>query len=102
MNVRLSLMKEVAIAAVHRTAGGVDQMSDPVVAAAFKDVAEADQIALDVGRGILERVTHPRLRSEVHHHLRPLVREQTIERLGILQSQTFKPPFARGLQSLNL
>ena len=77
-------------------------MADPVVAAALQDVAEAHQIALDIGRGILERVTHPRLRSEVHHHLRPLVREQTIERLGILQSQTVEPPFARGLQGLNL
>ena len=58
-------------------------MLDGVVAAAFEDVAEADQVALDVGLRVLQRIAHAGLRGEVDDALGPLPREQRLERLGI-------------------
>jgi hypothetical protein len=39
----------------------------PVVAAALEHVAEAHQVGLDVGGGVLERVAHAGLGGQVHH-----------------------------------
>ena len=67
---RLSLIKgEIAIAPIHRAAGGVDQVVHAVMAAALENVPEADQIALDVGGRILEGVANPSLSSQIHHFL---------------------------------
>ena len=40
-------------------------MLDAVVAAALEDVHEADEVAVDVGVRVLERVAHAGLRGEV-------------------------------------
>ena len=42
-------------------------MLHTVVTAALQDVAKTHQIGLDVGGGIFQGVTHPRLGGEVHH-----------------------------------
>ena len=44
--------------------------------AAFEDVREADDVAVDVGKRILQRVAHAGLRREVNHALELLAREQ--------------------------
>jgi len=41
--------RQVGVAAIHRAAGGVNEMLDAVVAASLKNVAKPHQIALDVG-----------------------------------------------------
>jgi hypothetical protein len=38
-----------------------------VVAAALEDVDEADQVAVDIGVGVLDRIADTGLRSEVDH-----------------------------------
>ena len=49
----------LGVAAVHRTAGGIHQMLHVVMSAALEDVAKARQIALDIGRRVLDRIAHP-------------------------------------------
>ena len=56
-----------------------------VMTAPLEDVPEAHQVCLDVGRRILDRITHPRLGRQVHHPLRAMLREGPVHCLAILQ-----------------
>ena len=90
---RLALVKgQVAVAAIHRTAGGIHQVTNVVVTAAFQDVAKPHQIALDVGRRVLQRVTHPCLGSQIHHHIRTLLGKQSRQRIAVLKRDRLEPP----------
>ncbi|MNG20198.1 hypothetical protein D3C85_1586030 [compost metagenome] len=54
-------------------------MLDRVVAAAFEDVQEAAQVAVQVGSGIFQGVTHPGLGREVDHDLRLFPGKQCLD-----------------------
>ena len=51
-------------------------MLNRVLAAAFEDVHEADQIAVDVGVGVEQRVAHTGLGRQVNHALETFSGEQ--------------------------
>ena len=51
-------------------------MLDAIVAATFEDVAEADQVGLDVSMRIFQRVAHAGLRGQVDHTLEVAFGEQ--------------------------
>ncbi len=53
------------VGAIDAGTTGVNQMLDAVVAAAFKDVGEADDVAVDVGERVLDGVAHTGLGGEV-------------------------------------
>ena len=55
----------LGVAAVDAGGGGVDEVSHVVVAAAFEQVGEAEQVALDVGERVLGGVTHAALGGQV-------------------------------------
>ena len=66
----LTLMKrQVAVASVHRTAGGIHQIAHAVMTTSFKDVPKSHEIALDVSSRILNLIANPRLGRQIHHHL---------------------------------
>ena len=68
---RLTFIKgQIAVAAIHRAAGGIHQIANTMMSTALKDVTKANEIALDVGRRILNRITHTSLGCQIHHHLR--------------------------------
>ena len=67
-------------------------MIGAMVPATFEDVAEAHQVALDVGRWIFEGITHACLSCQIHHHPRPLSSEQVHEGRSLLQGKVFKTP----------
>lgn len=46
-----------------------------VVAASLENVEEADEVALQVGARVLDRVTHARLGGEVHHDVEAVLGE---------------------------
>ena len=71
----LFVKRQIAVAAIHRAAGGIDQILNAVVTTAFKDVAKTHQIALDVGRWIFQRIANTRLGRQIHHHARCLCRK---------------------------
>ena len=71
------------VASVDRAAGGIDEMLHALVTAAFEDGAETHQIALHVGRRILDRVAHPGLGGEVKHPGGTCSGEQGGDRLAI-------------------
>jgi hypothetical protein len=58
--------RHLGVAAVNTGTGGVHQMRYFVVAAAFENIGEADDVALDVGVRILQRVTDASLRGQVN------------------------------------
>ena len=47
-----------------------------LMAAPLKNVAKAHQIALHIGRWVLQRVAHPGLGSQVHHRAGAASRKQ--------------------------
>ena len=46
--------------------------------AALQHVHEADDVAVNVGMGILERIAHPGLRRKVHDAVEPFFQEETL------------------------
>ena len=60
-------------------------MPHALVAAALEHISKAIEVALDVGRGVLNRITHARLGGQVHHGPGFAVREQCRDRGPILQ-----------------
>lgn len=49
------------------------------MAAGFEDIVETDDVALDVGVGILNAVAHTRLRSEVDNDVELMLGEEIID-----------------------
>jgi hypothetical protein len=100
---RLAFIKrQVAVTAIHRTAGGIHQVLSAVVTAALQDVAKPHQIALDVSRRVLQGVTNPSLSCQIYYHLGPFFSKQRHQPLFILQSQTLKAPGTGGRHDFNL
>ena len=67
---RLAFIKrQVAVTAIHRTAGGIHQIAHAVMTTSLKDVPKSHKIALDVSSRILNRIANPRLGRQIHHNL---------------------------------
>ena len=79
--------RHLRIRAVHRAGRRVDEMLGAVVPAAFEDVGEADDVAVDVRERILQRVAHARLRCEVNHASELLPREQLLHARPVREIQ---------------
>ena len=67
--------------------------------AGFQDVGEADQVRLDVGARILERIAHAGLCCEMQHSVGLGARKETLERRGIDEVPVMEAE-ARMLQAL--
>ena len=59
----------LGLIAVHRRTGSKEQMLHRIVAAAFQNVKEADDVGVNVGSGIVNAVADSRLSRQVHHQL---------------------------------
>ena len=70
--------RQVRVATVHARTRRVDEVLDVVVATAFEDVREADDVALDVRVRVGQRVAHAGLRREVHDLVELLARKQRV------------------------
>ena len=57
--------RQLGVAAVDRARAGVDHVAHAAVAGDLKHVEMADQVGLDVGVRVFDRVTHARLGAEV-------------------------------------
>ena len=60
-------------------------MFDPVVPAGLQDIAETDQIGIDVGMGVFERIAHTGLGGEIDDPLRPVGAERPVNGFPIFQ-----------------
>lgn len=58
--------REFAVGAIHRTARRIDQVHRPVVPAGFEHVQESHQIRLRIHIRVIQRITNPRLRRQMH------------------------------------
>ena len=76
--------RHLRVAAVHRTRRGIDPDAlTPFLPAAFENTAETDEIAVDVGIGVGERIANTRLGRQIDHYVGPLVREELGHALAI-------------------
>lgn len=55
------------------------------MAAGLEHVEEADEVALEVGARVLDRVADARLGGEVHHDVESVRGEQTLDEGGVAQ-----------------
>jgi len=65
----------VGVGAVDAGTAGVDQVLDAGVAAAFEDVDEAHQVAVDIGMRVLQRIAYAGLGGGVEHPLKTVIFE---------------------------
>ena len=77
--------RQAGIGAIHRAAGGIDQMLHPMGAASLQNLHESGYIAVDVGLGIFQGIAHPGLGRQMHHPHRPEALEHRPHRRAILQ-----------------
>ena len=68
--------RHAGVAAIHARTAGIHQMRHLVVTAAFEDVHEADDVGVDVGVRILQRIAHAGLRGQMHHAVELLACKQ--------------------------
>jgi hypothetical protein len=68
--------RHAGVAAIDARTRGIDEMLDAVLAAAFEDIRETEQIAVHVGGGMGQRVTHAGLRREMDHPIETTVRKE--------------------------
>src|SRR5712692_7627651 len=59
------------------------QMLDPVVATALQDVLKSEDVGVDVGIGIFDRIPHSGLRGQMDHAFRLVLTEKILNGVGI-------------------
>ena len=75
--------RHLGVAAVDAGAAGVGQVRHLVVAAAFQDVHEADDVAVDIGMRVFDRVAHAGLGGEVDDAVEFFFGEELFDALAI-------------------
>ena len=65
-------------------------MTAAIVPASLQNIGEADQIGVDIGVRISERVSHARLRGQMDDHGKPIPREQRRYRHAIRHIEPFE------------
>ncbi len=85
-----------AVATVNARTAGINEVLDRAVTTSFKDIGETDQIAVDVGCRIDQRIAYPGLRSQVNHALRSfgsekLTHDRAVGNIGFDKTQTRMP-----------
>ena len=83
--------RQLDVAAIDRGGAGEDQMLQPLqMAAGFEHLELRDQIGRDIGAGVFERITHPRLRRQM---------DDPVDALGLLQ-QGFELALAGEIEAM--
>src|SRR6516225_2352634 len=73
--------RQLDVGPVHRAGGSVNQMFDFEMPAVFQDVPEANQIAVDIGARVFQRIADTRLGGKVDHELGSMLVEQLPQRV---------------------
>lgn len=87
--------RQVGVTAINRTAGGIDEVLNAVMPAAFEDVAEAHQIALDVSDRVLQGIANAGLGGQMDYAPRAYRGEQLRNGGAIGDVELVKQPAAR-------
>ena len=75
-------------------------MLDLIVAASFEDIDEADEVAVDVGTWVLDRVTDPGLGGEVYDLVEFLVGEEFLHARAVGNVHLDKTEASKALELL--
>ncbi|MNP06278.1 hypothetical protein D3C76_982530 [compost metagenome] len=68
--------RQAAVAAIDRTARGIDQVPGAMVPTGFQHIEEAHQVRLGVHIRLVQRITHAGLGGQVHHFAESVLAEQ--------------------------
>ncbi len=77
-------------------------MPDLRVAAALEHVHEADEVGIDIRRGVFDRIAHPGLRGQMHHRVELAGCEELAHRLALDDIELLKEepgPRAQALEA---
>ena len=88
----LDAVGHLLVGAVDRGAGGIHQVLHRIVAAAFQNVVEANQVTLDVGVRVSDGVADTRLSRQVHHNLGLVFLEYSVHCLAVCNVPLYKCP----------
>ncbi len=77
--------RHARVGAVYRAGRRKDEVLHPAVAAAFQDVGEADDVGVDVGVRVLQRIAHAGLGGQVDDDVETLVLEEPLHALPVGQ-----------------
>lgn len=80
----------LAVETVHGAGRGEHQILDLVVAAGFQNVQESDQITLQVGIRVRDRVAHACLGGEVHDLVEFFFGKEFVQRLLVVDSHFYE------------
>ena len=79
-----------AVEAVHGTGRCEHQVLDLVMAAGFQNVQESDQVALQVGVGVRDRVAYASLGSEVYHLVELFFGKELVEGFLVVDAHFYE------------
>ena len=69
---------DLLIAAIDRTGAGIDQVLNRMVPASLQNVVESNHVGLDIGIGVLNRVTDAGLGGQVHDDIKLILGKELL------------------------
>ena len=66
------------VGTINARAAGINKMFNSIVAASFKNVSKPNNIAVNVGQRVLDRIPHTRLCRQVDHSFWLVLRETVV------------------------
>ena len=91
INIVMNGKRHGLIRPVNRTRRGVHQMFDMVLPTPLEEVHEAENIAVNIGMGVLDRVADTCLCSEIHHTVKLFNSKKILHPLPVGKIQLYKP-----------
>ena len=66
------------VTTIHTRRGGINQMLHRIITTGLKDVIETNEVALDIGIGVRNRIAYASLCSQIDNHLRVIVLKKVV------------------------
>ena len=88
----ISRVWDLLVGTIDRRRRGIDKMLDLMMAASLKNVVEPDQIRLDIGIRIGNRIAHTRLGRKIHNHGNIVLAEDFLHGIPVCNRRVYKRP----------
>ena len=83
--------RHFSISAINTATRGIHQMLHGVMATGFKDVVEANDVAFDVGVGVLDAVADAGLGGEIDYNVEVILFEESIDERFVGDGTFYEP-----------
>src|SRR5690625_2777807 len=88
--------RDLVIHAIDRTGAGIDQMLDLMMTTTLQDRHHPDEVAIHIGKGILQRITHTGLGCQMNDLIKALLDKKTRHPLPVCQIKLDKAKIGVG------